>query len=73
MSAHVNQLVAEPRKRSRKTKEKVVLKNVVSLRVSDREKRVLEKITESSSQSVSDVIREAIEFWLSKRQRLCRH
>lgn len=73
MSTHVNQLVAEPRKRSRKTKEKVVLKNVVSLRVSDREKRVLEKITESSSQSVSDVIREAIEFWLSKRQRLCRH
>jgi hypothetical protein len=73
MSAHVNQLSTEPRKRSRKTKEKVVLKNVVSLRVSDREKRVLEKITESNSQSVSDVIREAIEFWLSKRQRLCRH
>ena len=72
MSAHENQLITEPRKRSRKTKEKVVLKNVVSLRVSDREKRVLEKITESSSQSVSDVIREAIEFWLSKRQRLCR-
>lgn len=70
--------IEEPTKRkSRKRNEKIekiVLKNVVSLRVSDREKRVLEKITQSTSMSVSEVVREAIEFWLSRRQgqRLCR-
>jgi Arc/MetJ-type ribon-helix-helix transcriptional regulator len=41
------------------------------LRVSDKEKRVLERITQSSSKSVSDVVREAIEYWLSRRHRLC--
>lgn len=62
----------EPKKKSLKRKEKTVLKNVVSLRVTDREKRLLEKLTESSSKNVSDIVREAIEFWLSRRQRVCR-
>ena len=70
---HQNLRSEAPKKRARKRKEKSTLKNIISLRVSDREKKVLEKITESNSMSVSDVVREAIEFWLSKRQRLCRH
>lgn len=66
-----NQLHKETRRKSAKSKQKSILNNVVSLRVSDKEKRVLEKITQSSSKSVSDVVREAIEFWLSRRRRVC--
>lgn len=59
-------------KRGKRRTEKSILNNVVSLRVSDREKQVLERITATTSQSVSDVVREAIGYWLSRRQRLCR-
>ena len=45
-----------------------VLKNVVSLRVSDQEKDLLERLTASTSQNVSDLVREALGFWLAKRQ-----
>jgi len=72
MLTQQNQRSEAPKRRTAKRKEKSVLKNIISLRVSDREKKVLEKITESSSMSVSDVVREALEYWLSKRQRLCR-
>lgn len=72
MLAQQNQRSEAPKRRTTKRKEKTILKNIISLRVSDREKKVLEKITESSSMSVSDVVREALEYWLSKRQRLCR-
>lgn len=56
---------AEERKRKTK-KESPVLKNVVSLRVSDREKRLLERVTAATSQNVSDLVREALAFWLSR-------
>ena len=72
MLAQKNQRGEAPRKRARKRNEKTILKNIISLRVSDREKHVLEKITESNSMSVSDVVREALEYWLARRQRLCR-
>ena len=58
------------KKKPAKKKEGTVLKNVVSLRVSDQEKRLLERLTRSTSQNVSDLVREAIGFWLSKRQKL---
>ena len=61
----------EPLKKMKRRKDENVLCNVVSLRISDQEKRELEKITQSSSQSVSEVVREAIEFWLSRRKGLC--
>ncbi|MBJ6752454.1 ribbon-helix-helix protein, CopG family [Geomonas anaerohicana] len=56
------------RKSSRKKKEnrEPVLKNVVSLRVSDQEKRLLERLTKATSLNVSDLVREAIGFWLTK-------
>jgi predicted DNA-binding protein len=71
MPCNQNQSRVEPKKKTAKRKDKSVLKNVVSLRVSDQEKRVLERITRSSYKNVSEIVREAIEFWLSKRQRLC--
>jgi len=56
------------KRKSTKRKVNPVLKNVVSLRVSDQEKLLLEKLTESTSQNVSDLVREALGYWLSKRQ-----
>jgi predicted DNA-binding protein len=44
---------------------------VVSLRISDQEKRELEKISKSSAKKISEIAREAIEFWIAKRKRLC--
>lgn len=61
----------ESKKKIKRRKDEDVLHNIVSLRISDQEKRELEKITKTSSKSVSEVVREAIEFWLSKRKRLC--
>ena len=56
------------KRKSTRKKINPVLKNVVSLRVSDQEKLLLEKLTESTSQNVSDLVREALGYWLSKRQ-----
>lgn len=44
------------------------LANVISIRISDQEKRNLERIIKCSSKSVSQVMREALELW-SYRQR----
>lgn len=68
---HQKQYRGEPKKKFKRRKDENVLHNVVSLRISDQEKRELEKITKTSSKSVSEVVREAIDFWLSKRKRLC--
>lgn len=58
-------------KKFKRRKDEDVLSNVVSLRISDQEKRELEKITKSSSKSVSEIVREAIEFWISRRKKFC--
>ena len=68
---HQKQYRGEPKKKFKRRKDENVLHNVVSLRISDQEKRELEKITKTSSKSVSEVVREAIDFWLFKRKRLC--
>lgn len=60
-------LQSAKRKAPRK-KVNQVLKNVVSLRVSDQEKDLLERLTASTSLNVSDLVREALGFWLAKRQ-----
>ena len=67
MQSEKRTYVARSRRKSAKKKESPVLKNVVSLRVSDQEKKLLERLTKSTSQNVSDLVREAIGFWLSKR------
>lgn len=59
-------------KPSKKIKtKKQQLKNVISMRINDDEKKVLEKLTKSTSKSVSDIMREAIDLWTSKRRKLC--
>lgn len=57
------------RRKGRK-RDETALKNVVSLRISDQEKLVLEKITASTRKNVSEIVREAIEFWLAKRKKV---
>lgn len=68
---HQKQYRGEPKKKFRRRKDEDVLHNVVSLRISDQEKYELEKITKTSSKSVSEIVREAIEYWIAKRKRLC--
>jgi hypothetical protein len=56
-----------PKKQNRKK----ALDNVISLRISGKEKKTLEKLTKATSKSVSDIMREAMELWKLKRRRLC--
>ena len=56
--------------RIRRRRDEQALTNVVSLRISDEEKKTLERVTKSTSKSVSEIIREAMNHWLAKRQRL---
>ena len=52
-------------------KIKGLSENIISLRISDQEKRTLEKLIAKTSKSVSDVMREAIALWSAKRRNLC--
>ena len=61
----------EPKSSRKKRKETEQLQNVISLRINDEEKRALEKLTKSTSKSISEIMREAIEQWSSKRRKLC--
>jgi hypothetical protein len=59
---------------ARKTgrKEESARKNIVSVRVSDQERQLLEQITKKTYRNVSDLVREAIECWVtSNRKKLC--
>ncbi|HZV81183.1 MAG TPA: ribbon-helix-helix domain-containing protein [Geobacteraceae bacterium] len=67
MQHNQKQYRGEPRKKVKRRKDENVLNNIVSLRISDQEKRIIEKITRDSSRSVSEVVREAIEYWLARK------
>jgi hypothetical protein len=41
------------------------------MRISDNEKKSLEKLIKSSSKNISEIMREAIDLWTSKRRKLC--
>jgi hypothetical protein len=57
---------------SKKKKERTdQVQNVISLRINDEEKKALEKLAKSTSKSISDIMREAIDLWTSKRRKLC--
>ena len=71
MQNHQKQYRGVPRKKFKRRKDEHVLSNVLSLRISDHEKHELEKITKTSSKSVSEIAREALEYWLSARKRYC--
>lgn len=71
MQLHQKQYRGEPKRKFKRRKEEHVLSNVVSLRISDQEKRELEKITKTTSKSVSEIAREALDYWISARKRHC--
>ena len=57
---------------SKKKKERTdQVQNVISLRINDEEKKALEKLTKATSKSISEIMREAIDLWTSKRRKLC--
>ena len=65
-----NATIKDPRKET-KTSKPEKSKNLVSLKLSDQERRIMERITRATSKDASEIVREAFSFWLSKRQRLC--
>jgi hypothetical protein len=71
MQNHQKQYRGELKQKAKRRRDESALTNVVSLRISDQEKRELEKITKSSARNISEIVREAIEFWIAKRKRLC--
>ena len=66
-----NQLTREPKSSKKKKSGKDQLQNVISLHINDDEKRMLEKLTKTTSKSITEIIREAIDLWSSKRRKLC--
>jgi hypothetical protein len=63
--------IRDPRKEHKDTKKEKTVKNVVSLTLTDKEQRAMERITKATSKKSAEVIREAFGFWISRRQRLC--
>lgn len=71
MSYTRNHLSKEPKATKKKRNRVEPLQNVISLRINDNEKRSLEKLTKTTSKSISEIMREAIDLWCSKRRSLC--
>ncbi|OGR26989.1 MAG: CopG family transcriptional regulator [Desulfuromonadaceae bacterium GWB2_53_15] len=66
-----NHATKEPGTLRMKKSKKEQLQNIISLRINDEEKKILEKLTKSTSKSISDVMREAIDLWSSQRHKVC--
>jgi hypothetical protein len=66
-----NHLSKEPKSSKKKKARTEQLQNVISLHINDDEKKVLEKLTKTTSKSISDILREAIELWRSKHRKMC--
>ena len=71
MSYARNLFTREPKSSKKKKKEPEQLQNVISLRINDDEKKALEKLTKSTSKSITEIMREAMDQWRSKRRKLC--
>lgn len=56
--------------RSKKSK-KDHLQNIISLRINDKQKLMLEKLSKATSKSISDIMREAVNLWSTKQRKLC--
>jgi flagellum-specific peptidoglycan hydrolase FlgJ len=61
----------EPKTFKKKKKETDQMQNVISLRINDDEKKTLEKLTKTTSKSISEIMREAIDLWRSRQRKLC--
>ena len=69
---HIKNHIFRESKSFKKKKNKTEqLQNVISLRISDDEQKALEKLRKSTSKSISEIMREAIDLWSSKRRKLC--
>jgi hypothetical protein len=66
-----NHVSKEPISSRKKKNRPEQLHNVISLRINDDEKKALEKLTKTTSKSISDIMREAIDLWSSRRRKLC--
>ena len=66
-----NHVSREPKSFKKKKTRTEQLQNVISLRISDEEKKTLEKLIKSTSKSISDIMREAMDLWSTKRRKLC--
>lgn len=66
-----NLFIREPKMTKKKRKETEQLQNVISLRINDDEKKTLEKLTKTTSKSITEIMREAIDLWRSKQRKLC--
>ena len=71
MSYTKNHVSKEPNSSKKKRNRTEQLQNVISLRINDDEKKSLEKLTKTTSKSISDIMREAIDMWRSNRRKLC--
>ncbi|MDU0459491.1 MAG: ribbon-helix-helix protein, CopG family [Geobacteraceae bacterium] len=64
--------IARESKSSKKKRNRIEpMQNVISMRINDNEKKTLEKLTKTTSKSISEIMREAIDLWCSKRRNLC--
>jgi len=66
-----NHVPRGPKSSKKKKSGKDQLQNVISLHINDDEKRMLEKLTKTTSKSITEIMREAIELWSSRRRKLC--
>ncbi len=71
MSYSKKLFIRESKTARKKRKETEQLQNVISLRINDEEKKALEKLTKSTSKSISEIMREAIDQWRTRRRKLC--
>jgi len=71
MSYTRNLFIRESKSTKKKRKETDQLQNVISLRINDDEKKTLEKLTKTTSKSITEIMREAIDLWRSKQRKLC--
>ena len=66
-----NRITPERKSSQKKRNRAEPMQNVISLRISDEEKTALEKLARSTSKGISEIMREAIDLWISRRRRLC--
>lgn len=63
--------VRESKSSRKKLKETEPLQNVISMRINDDEKKTLEKLTKTTSKSITEIMREAIDLWRARQRKLC--
>ena len=71
MSYIGNLFTRESKSSKNKRKEKEQRQNVISMRINDDERKTLEKMSKTTSKSISEIMREAIDLWKSDQRKPC--